>query len=305
MRIRQLRYFQAVAEELHFGKAAERLHIQQPPLSRQIQNLEEELEVQLFKRTNRKVELTDEGRYFLQEAKEVLAIMDRSKTTLQSMGNGTAGKLHVSFVYLALSSPFPDIVGDFMKKYPNVELVLHDETSQEQILGIQEGRRHVAFLTGNISDTTSLSTYTVHRTQTCAAIPANHPLAEREKLTLKDLAELPYICSREAYCQQRVKKIQKQFRAEGLELKLGMKYKRKHTGTVFIASGLGWTLTDCESRAITPDGVVLRPVDCDYSPLEVLMTWHPEHMTPLVQNFIDFYKRELRKILPETELEPS
>ncbi|GKT37813.1 LysR family transcriptional regulator, partial [Aduncisulcus paluster] len=114
MRMRQLRYFQAVAEELHFGKAAERLHIQQPPLSRQIQNLEEELEVELFKRTNRKVELTDEGRYFLKEAKEIMTIMDRSKTTLQAMGNGTAGKLKVSFIYLALSSAFPEIMGDFI-----------------------------------------------------------------------------------------------------------------------------------------------------------------------------------------------
>ncbi|WP_320174481.1 LysR family transcriptional regulator [Maridesulfovibrio sp.] len=293
MRMRQLRYFQAVAEELHFGKAAERLHIQQPPLSRQIQNLEEELEVELFKRTNRKVELTDEGKYFLKEAKEMLAIMDRSKATLQAMGDGTAGKLHVSFVYLTLSSSFPDIVGDYMKEYPNVDLILHDESSHDQIRGIQEGRRHIAFLTGNISNTESLSSYTVHRTQSCAAIPAKHPLAKKEILTLKDLAELPYICSREAYCQQRVHKIQKQFKAEGLELKLGMKYKRKHTGTVFIASGLGWTFTDCNSKSIIPDEVVLKPVDCDYSPLEVVMAWNPENTTPLVRNFIEFYKKRM------------
>lgn len=295
MRIRQLRYFTILAEELHFGRAAEKLHIQQPPLSRQIQNLEEELETKLFKRTNRKVELTDAGHYFLQEAGEILKILDRSKTNLQAMGDGTAGKLHVSFVYLTLSSSFPDIVGSFMKAYPKVDLVLHDESSLEQVRGVHEGSRHVAFITSNISDTGDLPGYTVQRTRTCAAIPADHPLAEKEILTLRDLADIPYICSREAYCQMRVKKIQQQFRAQGLELKLGMKYKRKHTGTVFVAAGLGWTLTDCESQAITPDGVVLKPVDCDYSPLEITMIWNPATMTPLVNNFIAFYKKQLDK----------
>lgn len=296
MRMRQLRYFEALAEELHFGKAAERLHIQQPPLSRQIQSIEEELGTQLFKRTNRKVELTDAGEYFLGEAKEMLATMNRARTTLQAMGDGTAGKLHVSFVYLVLSSKFPDIVGDFMKQYPQVEVVLHDETSMEQIEGVCAGNRHIGFITMNIMDLTGVSHMVVQRTNPCAAISSDHPLAEKEILTLEDLAEVPYICSRESYCRMRVDEVQKQFQKAGLELKLGMQYRRKHTGTVFVAAGMGWTFINCDSGKIIPDGVALRPVDCDYAPFEVAMIWHPERITPLMQNFIDFYREKLGEI---------
>ncbi|CCO23810.1 LysR family transcriptional regulator [Maridesulfovibrio hydrothermalis] len=295
MKIRQLRYFEALAEELHFGKAAERLHIQQPPLTRQIQQIEKDLGVLLFKRTNRKVELTEEGKYFLVETKKMLAIMARAKTTLQAMGNGTSGKLHVSFVYLVLSSRFPDIVGEFMIKYPQVEMLMHDETSVEQLEAVREGTRHVGFITLNIMDTKGLSHMVVQRTNPCAAISANHPLAQKEILTLADLAQIPYICSQESYCKMRVAEVREQFHKAGLELKLGMQYRRKHTGTVFVAAGMGWTFINCDSHNIIPDGVVLKPVDCDYAPFEVAMIWNPDRMTPLVNNFLEFYKDRLGK----------
>ncbi|WP_235727687.1 LysR family transcriptional regulator [Maridesulfovibrio frigidus] len=294
--MRQLRYFEAVAEELHFGRAAERLHIQQPPLSRQIQKLEEDLGVQLFDRTNRKVELTDAGKYFLGEAKAILKSMLRARSTLQAMGDGTAGKLHVSFVYLVLSSAFPDIVGDFMKKYPQVEVVLHDESSHQQIEGVLEGSRHVGFVTRSTLDTKELSDIVVQRTSSCAAIPSNHPLAKKKMVTLKDLSEIPYICSRESYCKMRVKEVQRRFSEEGLELKLGMQYKRKHTGTVFVAAGLGWTFVNCDSEHIIPDGVALKHIEDDTSQLEVAMIWDPNRVTPLIQNFLDYYKDSIEEI---------
>ncbi len=294
MRMRQLRYFEAVAEELHFGKAAERLHIQQPPLSRQIQRLEEELGTQLFNRNNRKVELTDAGKYFLGEAKEILKNDSRARTTLQAMGEGTAGKLHVSFVYLTLSSAFPDIVGDFMKKFPQVDIVLHDETSLQQITNLIDGTRHVGFLTLNITDIQDLSHVIVQRTFSCAAIPASHDLAKKEVLTLQDLSTIPYICSREAYSQRRVEKVQKKFKEAGLKLKLGMQFQRKHTETIFVAAGMGWTFVDCGSEHIMPEGVVLKQIETESAPLEVAMVWSPDRVTPLVENFLTFYKEHIR-----------
>ncbi|OEU70697.1 MAG: LysR family transcriptional regulator [Desulfovibrio sp. S3730MH75] len=296
MRMRQLRYFEAVAEELHFGKAAERLHIQQPPLSRQIQKLEEDLGVQLFNRTNRKVELTDAGKYFLEEAKGMLKNQSRAKATLQAMGDGTAGKLHVSFVYLVLSSAFPDIVGSFMRQYPNVDIELHDESSLQQIEALNDGSRHIGFVTlGNLGNH-DFSHIVVQRTSPCAAIPANHPLANKKSLTLQDLSALPYICSRESYCKMRVKEMERLFHEVGLKLKLGMQYRRKHTGTVFVASGLGWTIINAGSEGIIPKRVVLRPIEADLPPFKVAMIWDPNRVTPLVQNFLDYYKNSIEEI---------
>jgi DNA-binding transcriptional LysR family regulator len=295
MRIRQLRYFQAVAEELHFGKAAERLHIQQPPLSRQIQNLEEELEVQLFKRTNRKVELTDEGRYFLQETKEILTIMDRSKTTLHAMGNGTAGKLKISFIYLVLSSAFPRIMGDFIHDYPAIDVILHDENTYVQVNAVKEGTRHIGFVTMKLVDLQGLESMPVHKCESCAAIPASHPLAKKDVLTLKDLSELPYICSTDSYCRMRVKEMQRIFGERDLELKIGMQYERKHTGNVFVAAGLGWTVINTDSAGTIPDGIALKPLEIELHPFEIGMIWNPERMTPLVRNFIEFYKARIEE----------
>ncbi|SDL31990.1 transcriptional regulator, LysR family [Maridesulfovibrio ferrireducens] len=295
MRMRQLRYFEAVAEELHFGKAAERLHIQQPPLSRQIQSLEEELGTQLFNRTNRKVELTEAGKYFLDEAKEMLKNDSRARATLQAMGDGTAGKLHVGFVYLVLSSAFPDIVGRFIRKYPAIDVELHDETSYEQIEAVRDGSRHVGFVTLNLMDLQDLSHVVVQCTNPRAAIPTNHPLAQKEILTLEDLADFPYICSRESYCKMRVKEMEKLFLKAGLELKLGMKYRRKHTGTVFVAAGLGWTIINDGSERTMPQGVALRPIEADLPPFEVGMIWNPNRITPLIDNFLSFYKEQVRE----------
>ncbi len=293
MRMRQLRYFIALAEELHFGKAAEKLHIQQPPLSRQIQNMEEELEVKLFKRTNRKVELTEEGRYFLKEAKEMLSIMDRSKTTLQAMGDGKAGKLKVSFIYLALSSKFPEIMGDFIHKFPDVDVSLYDENTYSQINAVKEGTRHVGFVTMKLVDLLGLEHTVVHRSTTCAAIPANHPIAQKDVLSLKDLSELPYICSTDSYCRMRVSEMQNKFTAAGLELKIGMKYERKHTGNVFVSAGLGWTVINTDSIGTIPDGIALKPLEIELHPFEIGMVWNKERMTPLVENFIEFYKKKI------------
>ncbi|XPV77096.1 MAG: LysR family transcriptional regulator [Desulfovibrio sp.] len=293
MRFRQLRYFEAVAEELHFGKAAERLHIQQPPLSRQIQSLEEEVGVQLLKRTNRKVELTEEGKYYLSEVKKILRTANRAQATLDAMGEGTAGKLQVGFVYLVLSSHFPDTVGQFMKEYPMVEVAMHDESSKEQAEAVREGSRHVGFIVLNDTDITGLEHIVVQEVPPCAAIPADHPLAAQKEVTIADLTTLPFICSLEPTCKQRKKNVISWFHEEGHEVNFGMQYRRKHTGNVFVAAGFGWTIVNCGSEHIIPQGIAIRPIKANMPPFRVGMIWNPERATQLVKNFVHFFKNSM------------
>ncbi|GKT29948.1 LysR family transcriptional regulator, partial [Aduncisulcus paluster] len=199
--------------------------------------------------------------------------MDRSKTTLQAMGNGTAGKLKVSFIYLALSSAFPEIMGDFIHDYPAIDVVLHDENTYVQVNAVKEGTRHIGFVTMKLVDLHGLASMTP-------------PSGKKDVLTLKDLSELPYICSTDSYCRMRVKEMQRIFGERNLELKIGMQYERKHTGNVFVAAGLGWTVINSDSAGTIPDGIALKPLEIELHPFEIGMIWNPERMTPLVRNFI-------------------
>src|SRR5215467_2974853 len=125
--LRRLTYFVAVAEELHFGRAAARLHIAQPPLSQAIRKLEGELGVELFRRNRRRVELTDAGRLLLDQARPLLRDADRIEATLRRAGRGEVGRLRVGFVGSATYEVLPLILRAFRDRYPDVELTLHEQ----------------------------------------------------------------------------------------------------------------------------------------------------------------------------------
>src|SRR5207245_341908 len=146
MELRHLRYFLAVAEELHFGRAAARLHISQPPLSQQIRRLEKELQAPLFHRTTRHVELTNAGRVFLGEARAVVAQAEQAAGTVQRASRGEIGQLVVGCALWADFLNGARIIRLFARRHPDVEVELRDLTAAEQISALEGGSIHVGIL---------------------------------------------------------------------------------------------------------------------------------------------------------------
>lgn len=186
MEMHQLRYFVAVAEELHFGRAAERENISQPPLSFQIKKLEEELNVQLFKRTKRKVELTEAGALLLPQARTILADVQNAKDTASLAHRGEVGRVRIGFVHSASLGYLPKLLGPFRKEFPKIEIHLDEMTVTEQLSALKKKQIDIGVLRPPIEDP-SLTSFNVVEEKFVLVVPESHPLAE---LTAVDLSEL-------------------------------------------------------------------------------------------------------------------
>ena len=190
MELRHLRYFVAVAEELHFGRAARRLHIAQPPLSRQIRDLERDVGTPLFERRPRGVELTPAGRAFLPEARLTLAQAERAQRTAQRAAMGETGRLRVGFVEAAADTGIlPDVLSFFRMHLPSIGLSLFEMDSLQQAEAFRDGRIDLGLLSSIPPDAARwLQVEVVHREPLVLAMPPTHPLVGRKRLALRDLA---------------------------------------------------------------------------------------------------------------------
>ncbi|MBV9817082.1 MAG: LysR family transcriptional regulator [Solirubrobacterales bacterium] len=193
MELRQLRYFVAVAEELHFRRAAARLHVSQPPLSQQIAALEAEIGATLLTRTRRRVELTGAGEAFLRDARAILAELDVAAATARAIDAGQTGVLRVGFVGSALLSIVPDTVQRFRRARPGVEIELRERSTVEQLRALRTGTIDVALLRPPIEPDETLRAQPVLRERTVAALPADHPLARLRRVPLARLAAEPLV----------------------------------------------------------------------------------------------------------------
>lgn len=192
MELRQLRYFVAVAEELHFRRAALRLHVAQPPLSQQIQRLERELGSELFRRTRRKVELTSAGEVFLAEARRTLVHAERAEEAVRSAARGEAGWLRVGFVGSISYDLLPRLLREFRERYPRVQMELRQLTTEDQVEGLRRGDIDVG-LVRELESVEGLTVVPLLKEPLLAALPDNHPLSERESVSLAELSEERFI----------------------------------------------------------------------------------------------------------------
>jgi len=183
MELRHFRYFVAVAEELHFGRAAARLHLAQPPLSRQIHQLEAELGVQLFTRTRRRIQLTPAGAVFLAEARRALAQADQAVAAARRAAQGEHAPLRVGFIGAASYSILPAIVRAFRERCPTVGLTLHEMTTAQQLQALRAGGRDIGFVRPPVV-APDLVVETVLREPLMVALPLMHPLAPTETVAL-------------------------------------------------------------------------------------------------------------------------
>jgi DNA-binding transcriptional LysR family regulator len=182
MDLRQLRYFVAIAEELHFGRAAARLHMAQPSLTQQIQNLESELDVQLFKRTKRRVELMEVGHLFLAEVRLVLEHATRAADVAQRAGRGELGSLSLAYAGATLYTVLPPILQAFHSRYPMVDLTVREVSTESQLELFDQHLIHVGLLHPPVRRN-DIAYETIFREPMVLALPQDHPLTDYSKIS--------------------------------------------------------------------------------------------------------------------------
>jgi len=199
MELRHLRYFVAVAEEQNVTRAAARLHVSQPPLTRQIHDLEAELGVALFERKGRTIRLTEAGRVFLKEAQAALDRVDEAVRTVRALASDGQEELHLGYAPTPTMEILPKLLSAIRQKFPQLKVVLHDLSSPEMLAGLREGRLHAALMMqpakppGRGMVFTMLKSYPVG-----VAAAASHPVARRRQVTLESLRTEPIV----AYCRK-------------------------------------------------------------------------------------------------------
>lgn len=238
MDLRQLACFVAVAEELNFSRAAQRMHISQPPLSRQIARLEEELRVRLLDRSPQAVALTAAGRGLLPEARRILALAAAAPEAARRADRGETGSLRIGFVGSTIYTSLPALVGRFRQMYPGVDVTLLQLTVAKQIDMLLSGDIDVGFIRQPISNPL-LKTLSLFKEPFVAAIPAHHPLASQSTVNLRQLADENFI----AFSRHEAPAIHEQLRrmceAVGFSPRITIEAHPMSTMVGLVASGAG------------------------------------------------------------------
>lgn len=194
MELRHLRYFVAVAEEQNVTRAAARLHVSQPPLSRQIQDLESELAVSLFHRTGKSVRLTEAGRVFLDEARAVLQRADEAVTAVRSVASGASPEFHLGYAPSPTVEILPAILREFQARVPRARVVLHDLTTPEMFAGLQRGDLNATLMVQPARQPRRGITFEMLRTYPIVlAAPPRHRLARMHSVSVADVAGEPLV----------------------------------------------------------------------------------------------------------------
>jgi DNA-binding transcriptional LysR family regulator len=192
MELRHLRYFVAVAEELHFGRAARRLHITQPPLSQQIQLLERELGVKLFVR-GRKIQLTEAGRVFLEEGRRTIEVADRAARAARAAGAGEAARLRIGYPAATMFELVPAALRTFAKRCPDVGVEAVAGHAGELLSALRDDQLDVAFLTMRAHDSEAICFRLLHREPLLLAMPEDHRLVDRGPVAMEEVVKEPMI----------------------------------------------------------------------------------------------------------------
>jgi DNA-binding transcriptional LysR family regulator len=262
MELRHLRYFVAVAEELHFGRAAERLHIAQPPLSRQIRDLEREVGTPLFARVPRGVELTPAGRAFLPEARLTLAQADRAGRAARRAAEGEVGRLRVGFVEGAADAAvLPDVLGFFRMHLPDVGVSLFEMDALQQAEALRTDRIDVGILHSPPADAAQwLRVEPVYADPMLAALPAAHRLAARARPALGDLASEPFVLFPRPGAPELHDALIARCRAAGFSPRVVQEAAGWHTLAGLVAAGVGVAFVPRSLALLGRPGVTYRPL---------------------------------------------
>ncbi len=287
MDLRQMRYFQVLAEELNFGRAAARLHMAQPPLTRQIQALENKLGAALFERTPRGVVLTTAGRTLYEEVPNILGLVARARTRAEQAGQGRIGRLDVGIFGSAILNVIPRVLSRFRADYPEVELFLHTMTKAEQIEALRERRITVGF-NRLVPEEPDIAVRIVLRERFMVALPATHRLCKQAEVTLRDMTGEPLILYPNLPIAGLAQQVLAAFQREGAIPRVAQQVEDVLTAIALVSSGFGLCVTTASAASLQLPGVEYRPLNSrTLREIELSCLYRRDDRSPILSAFLD------------------
>lgn len=283
--LRHLRYFIAVSEELHFGRAAQRLNIAQPGLSQQIKALEAELGVSLLTRTRRRVELTAAGQVFLEEGRRALAQLDRAEKLARRAASGEIGRLAIGGTESATWVVLPQLVREFRKRNPNVDLAIREMPSPAQLAALRNAEIDVGFVRPPIA-TEGLVARTILEEKLGVILPKAHPLAKRAEIPITALRNQPLVVhpARPSGWAEFMTSI---CRETGFEPLVAQEASETATAVSFVAAGLGLTIVPVSLKGLVRPGLVYRPVAKPAPTAKLLLVYRSGVVPPTLAKLLE------------------
>jgi DNA-binding transcriptional LysR family regulator len=287
MELRHLRYFVAVAEEEHFGRAAARLHIAQPPLSRQVRQLEEEVGASLIERHGRGIRLTEAGRVFLEGARQTLESALRAGARARAASRGEIGRLTVGYVDTSTYNSLPPrIFRRFRARFPGITLDLMPMTSMNQWQALRDDQIQVGFVYHLPSDDAAVASRPIYQDHVVVALPRGHRLARRRHLALADLRGESFVWFPRAISPRYYDAVTAACQARGLHINVVQEASHDATIVSLVAGGMGLTFAVGAWRHVKPASIVLRRLPDLHIPLRVSAIWRTDRDRPSVQSFL-------------------
>jgi DNA-binding transcriptional LysR family regulator len=290
-----LRYFVAVAERLHFGRAAQALHISQPPLSRAIRALEERVGVALLARSRRRVELTAEGARFLEEARRMIGQLERAVLELRGMASGEQGRLRIGFVSLADYGVLPGLLKTFKLARPGITLALREMLSPDQALALTAGELDFGLLLPPVAGAAELEHVVVQRERFVVALPSRHRLARaRGKLALSELAGAPFVMVPREIAPGLYDIVMGLAAQAGISLNVTQEAIQMQTVVSLVSSGLGAAIVPGSVANLGRRGVVYRELADSHPRLDVWLAWPRGALGAAARDFLAQARRIVR-----------
>lgn len=285
MELRHLRYFLAVAEQLHFGRAAARLYIAQPPLSQQIKQLETEIGVKLFNRTKRSVELTEAGKVFQREAYAVLERLDKGVLKAQQAARGKAGWLSIGFVSSVNNEILPNVLRKFRRQCPDVEIFLQEMQNPEQNQALLEKTIHIGFARMPV-ESSALNSRIIAREPLIVALPASHKLTKKNTLKLAELVGEPFIVFSQSRPSPFFDYVMRLCAEAGFQPNVVQQVGEIQTALGLVAAEIGVTLVPASTENLHREGVIYKPLAAPLI-IEMTMQYRKDETSPVVAGFLE------------------
>lgn len=286
MDLRHLKYFIAVAEELNIGRAALRLHISQPPLTRQIQQLEEELGVALLIRTPRGVELTQAGEMFLDEARNIRSLVELAIERTKRAGQGKLGRLDIGIFGSGILTAIPELLHLFRDTHPDVRVVMHTMSKEEQIEALRQRRIIVGF-NRILSPLPDIESELIVKEPLFLAVHEKHPLSRQESVSFKELGKHPLVLFPTGARPNFVDRVIELCRNMGFVPEISQVVGDVVTGVALVAGGFGVTIVPKSATTLNLPGVVYRPFfDTLSATVDLSCIYRKDDQSAILQAFL-------------------